>query len=327
MQTQKTAIIGAGNVGKAFFQGNSFEEDSKNTMHLFRRSYWDDDLRNGSRDTPLKNFNNVIVAVKPLDAVNTLDLMRGEVHENSLLLSTVSTLSNRVMNEILGSDHSFTRTVKLTLNTAVATRNGIIVYTAANKEAGEQAEEIFKPLCRNVIRVNGSDINPYILAVGSSHGVNIKQLLIYWKAYYAGVPLQDFLGMIDCETECIAQYIGALQETYKKLWGMDGDIATLSFESTVAHLIKSEYHTKQDLIHQIDLVATHKGCTRKLVDSYELPTQTNEKFFLEKFTDAYKTVCGFEKNILKDFNALVKRKRQPIVPVREVRAPYFAKMS
>lgn len=325
MQAQKTAIIGAGNVGKALFQGNSFE-GSKNTMHIVRRSYWDDDLRNGSRDKPLKNFNNVIVAVKPLDAVNTFDLMRGEVHENSLLLSTVSTLSNRVMNEILGSDHSFTKTVKLTLNTAVATRNGIIVYTAANKEVGEQAEEIFKPLCRSVIKVDGSDINPYILTVGSSHGVNIKNLLIYWKAYYAGVPLQDFLGMIDCKTECIAQYISALQEIYKKLWGINGDIATLSFESTVAHLIKSECHTKQDLIHQIGIVATHKGCTRKLVDSYELPKQTNPKFFLEKFTEADKTICGFEKNILKDFNALVKRKRQPKVPVKDIRSPYFVKM-
>jgi hypothetical protein len=325
MQTQNTAIIGVGNVGKALFQGNSFE-DSKNTMYLFRRSYWNDDLRNGSRDTPLKNFNNVIVAVKPLDAVNTLDLMRGEMHENSLLLSTVSTLSNRVMNEILGSDHSFTKTVKLTLNTAVATRNGIIVYTAANKEVGEQAEEIFKPLCRSVIKVNGSDINPYILIVGSSHGVNIKNLLIYWKAYYAGVPLQDFLEMINCKTECIAQYIGALQETYKKLWGINGDIATLSFESTVAHLMQSGCLTEQDLIHQIDLVATHKGCTRKLVDSYELPKQTNEKFFLEKLTDASKTVDGFEKIILKDFNALVKRRRQPAIRMKDVKSPYFAKM-
>ncbi len=293
MHNKKIAIVGNGNVGQAFYKGfiNHHNGYGSSSVHCITRDYFDGDPRTGSRDILLKEYDIIILAVKPKDAVRTLTLIKDEsIGQTPLIVSTVSGLSMDIIVRILRIPYD--RIVKMTLNTNIEYGNGVIVYSTTKDETAQEARDLLMPLCKSMILKVPSHILPAVTYVGSENAFFTKYVLLRAQDK-PEIPFSRFIDELTMEDEHIQQYMNIVGNVYSKLFN-DEPIVDITTWSTLETL-KASCNSTEDLIRRIEAVGTEGGSTRMGIDDFNSLEKMKSKFFMETFPKVYRKSITFAK--------------------------------
>lgn len=298
--TKTIAIIGNGNLGTAIYNGllNHHNKYSSENISLLGRGYFDTDPRAGilsEQVKPLKNFEAIILAVKPVDCISCLSLMKDKIHPDLMLISTVSGLSIDIQTRMLKLRHS--HVAKTTLDTNVEQGLGTIVCCAENK-AFNEVQEIFTPVSKKIVQKSGDGVINGVTIVGSGKAFFLKHIYMHMEKFPKDL-FSENLMKLTINDPFIKEYIKVVKSACKKIFN-DDSLVQISCEGTLEAIQKS-CHSLEDILLEIERVATKGGSTETKINNFDSPEKVTEKFFTEGFSVVNKKVRSFKKNIYNDY--------------------------
>lgn len=304
MQTKKIAIIGNGILGSStcfgFIQYHP-EYNAHNAL-LLGRSYFDKDPREdciSEQSVPLKNFDIIILAVKPTDAIKTLLLLRGKISPGTIVISLISGLSMHLICMVLGIPHH--RVVTATTTTNVICGEGILVFNTPTHMVSTIVKDLFRPLTKLMIEVPGNKVLKGVVWEGAVNAVYFKYILL--KAHkVTNVPFATFIENLTMEDAGIQSFIQRQDEACKLFFGRDCFVYQ-SFEASL-NTIKKTCSSTQDIEGLIERVATPKGCTAEGVGELNDLEKISVELLFMILNKIYRKALTFGKIINADFKKL-----------------------
>jgi hypothetical protein len=300
MPTKSIAIIGNGNVGQAHYNGmlNHSSDYGPSNMKIITRDYFDSDIRNGYRDQKLRDFDSIILAVKPKDAINTLRLIEGGISKKSLIISPVSGLSMDIIIRMLKIPYS--QVVKMTLNTNIEHGKGVIVYSTTDNRTSENIQRMYHPMCSGMFKRQPKDILPAVTAVGSECAFFMKAVLLESQENN-DVPFIEFLKNMTMKSDFVKKYMVEAGAAYDKIFSFRQPLIYATTESTLETL-KVSCNSRDDIARRIAGVATKGGCTEVKIGKFDSREKINRKFLRDAFGAVYLKSTTFPKTINDEFN-------------------------
>lgn len=318
MQTNKIAIIGNGNLGTSIYNGfmNYHNTYGSDNVFLLGRSYFDSDPREApisEQQMPLTKFNILILAVKPIDAIKTLMLLRGKLGPNTIVISFISGLSMNLISIVLQiSNHDI---VTATSTTNVAYGEGFIVFNTPSYMGISIINELFKPMSKEIIEVRGNKIIKAVVWEAAANAIYFKHIKL--KAEKTNSSFADFLKNLNMKDAGVQNFIAIQDEACRKFFGKDCFVKE-SYEYAL-NTVKKSCTSLDDIETLITQVATPKGCTAEGVDLFADLKKMRVDLFLMILNKIYRKALTFSKTINVDFEKL----NLPIVESRRQRKGYL----
>ncbi len=296
--TETIAFVGNGNVGQSIKDGlinysNVYGPDNILSVH---RNYFEKEYGEFLYPKKISDCKFIILAVKPKDAIETLDLLRGKVAENTIFISIVSGLGTDIISKMLSIDHK--NIAKLTLNIDVSCGKGTVIYRAG-ENASKAVEDIFSPLSKKLIKKDSKKILDGTVYAGSGAAFVAKYTLLDSERNL-DIPFHEYLENLTMSDIGIQRFITVMESTCDKIFYRHNYDSTI-FESTLEAL-KMSCSSREDLANYIERVATTGGCTREGVDKFNSLGKVNDNLFLEIFYDINKKAKSFKGEIRQDFH-------------------------
>ena len=171
----RIGIIGFGNMGSALGEGLSrvweviaFDVDrSKSEKALKLGIGWANSL-----DFLVENAQFILLAVKPKDAKEVLESLKGKLKGNKVLISIVAGVSLKRIEEILGEE----KIIRCMPNLAVAVGKGTIAYVC-NELVSDQEEKQFCEgfsQCGNLYKIDEGLMDAFTSLAGSGPAFVMK---------------------------------------------------------------------------------------------------------------------------------------------------------
>lgn len=306
---KKIAIIGGnGVIAQATYNGfiNYSPTYGPENISLITRNYFDRDDRSDYPKEKLNQFEIIILAVKPKDAITSLSLLSGKLSKDVLFVSTVSGLNIDVIVRMIKVPYN--QVVKMTLTINVAYGKGIIVYNTAGHATRDKVENLFYGLYQKIIHRPGKKITSYITGIGSTEAFHAQKVFLLSQKY-SGVCFHEFLQTLSIEHEEIKKYLYVMEKTQRKIFD-DGSLVEISFVNTLETL-KMTCVKPEDIILHIKKVATKGGCTEIGIDKFNSLEKVTEEFLTQVLLKIHKKAKSFKHEINVDFMKYLKLNREP----------------
>ncbi len=308
--SKQIAIIGNGKLGKEIVQGLiNYAGYKKENIFVVKRDYFNPqnpDARNLEINSPdLKDYKHIILAVRPVDAVNLLVDLRGRINPDAKIISFVTGLNITIISRIIKiSEESV---VKATVNVNIAYGYGIICYRAIKEDQVSLMKKIFPQLKHQVmLDVSTGDIEKYIVLCASMAAFDSQYIKLRYEIEGGDKSFGVFLRQLKSRQGLIEKYLTAKKEATLKIFGSGfHQTARLSFDSTYYTLCLSIGMDDgcDKLEDYIKIVATPGGCTER---GLTLCNSLEDILSVEKLSKAfdamYKKVKSMKRKINNDFN-------------------------